>query len=143
MGQIAVRVENLTHGYAGRTLFKNASLTIDKGERVAIIGPNGAGGWGGVGWGGEWWCQGKAMGPGRGWSVAVAAERASTVGQWLGSSRRLALELLHAEMGGECGGSRALDGPLAPTATAALLLPTLSLLLACCPCLQAKARCCA
>eukprot|EP00887_Chlorella_sp_A99_P000425 scaffold17.g425.t1 len=43
MGQVAARVEGLTHGYAGRTLFKNANLTIERGERVAIIGPNGAG----------------------------------------------------------------------------------------------------
>lgn len=52
MGQVAVRIENLTHGYNGRTLFKDADLVIEKGERVAIIGPNGArlcGG--GVGWG--------------------------------------------------------------------------------------------
>jgi ATPase subunit of ABC transporter with duplicated ATPase domains len=44
MGQVAVQVENLTHGYPGRgRLFNGASVTIEKGERVAIIGPNGAG----------------------------------------------------------------------------------------------------
>lgn len=43
MGQVAVRIEGLTHGYNGRQLFKDADLTIEKGERVAIIGPNGAG----------------------------------------------------------------------------------------------------
>ena len=43
MGQIAVRIKELTHGYHGRTLFEEASMEIEKGERVAIIGPNGAG----------------------------------------------------------------------------------------------------
>ncbi|KAI3431868.1 hypothetical protein D9Q98_010619 [Chlorella vulgaris] len=43
MGQVAVQVQGLTHGYNGRTLFKDADLTIERGERVAIIGPNGAG----------------------------------------------------------------------------------------------------
>jgi len=43
MGQVAVQVDDLTHGYAGRPLFKGANVTIEKGERVAIIGPNGAG----------------------------------------------------------------------------------------------------
>jgi ABC-type hemin transport system ATPase subunit len=38
----AVRIEGLTHGYNGRTLFKDADLVIERGERVAIIGPNGA-----------------------------------------------------------------------------------------------------
>lgn len=43
MGQIAVQIKDLTHGYSGRPLFKNANLEIEKGERIAIIGPNGAG----------------------------------------------------------------------------------------------------
>lgn len=43
MGQIAIRIQGLTHGYNGRTLFKDADLEIHRGERVAIIGPNGAG----------------------------------------------------------------------------------------------------
>ena len=43
MGQVAVRIESLTHGYNGRTLFEDAHLEIHKGERVAVIGPNGAG----------------------------------------------------------------------------------------------------
>lgn len=36
-----MRIESLTHGYNGRTLFSDADLLIEKGERVAIIGPNG------------------------------------------------------------------------------------------------------
>lgn len=43
MGQVAVKIEGLTHGYNGRTLFNDANLEIRRGERVAIIGPNGAG----------------------------------------------------------------------------------------------------
>lgn len=43
MGQLAVRVASLTHGYNGRCLFNDANLEIHRGERVAIIGPNGAG----------------------------------------------------------------------------------------------------
>ena len=41
--QIVARVENLTHGYDEKTLFKNTSLQVDRGERVAMIGPNGCG----------------------------------------------------------------------------------------------------
>lgn len=43
MGKIAVNVNNLTHGYNGRTLFRAADLVIERGERVAVLGPNGAG----------------------------------------------------------------------------------------------------
>ncbi|PRW33209.1 ABC transporter F family member 5 [Chlorella sorokiniana] len=43
MGQVAVRIEELTHGYNGDKLFQDADLVIERGERVAIIGPNGAG----------------------------------------------------------------------------------------------------
>ena len=43
MGEVAVEIEGLTHGYNGRTLFENVDLRIGKGERIAIIGPNGAG----------------------------------------------------------------------------------------------------
>ncbi|KAG2431609.1 hypothetical protein HYH02_013302 [Chlamydomonas schloesseri] len=43
MGQKVLTIENLTHAYPGRPLFKNANLEITKGDRVAIIGPNGAG----------------------------------------------------------------------------------------------------
>jgi ATPase subunit of ABC transporter with duplicated ATPase domains len=41
--KIVARVENLTHGYDEKTLFKNTSLQIDRGERVAMIGANGCG----------------------------------------------------------------------------------------------------
>jgi len=41
--QIVARVEDLTHGYDEKTLFKNTSLQIDRGERVAMIGANGCG----------------------------------------------------------------------------------------------------
>jgi ATPase subunit of ABC transporter with duplicated ATPase domains len=43
MGQIAIKIQNLTHGYHDRILFEDANLEIERGERVAIIGPNGAG----------------------------------------------------------------------------------------------------
>ncbi|GBF90920.1 ABC transporter F family member-like [Raphidocelis subcapitata] len=43
MGQSVVSIDGLTHGYHGRTLFKDASLEVERGDRVAIIGPNGAG----------------------------------------------------------------------------------------------------
>ena len=43
MGQKVLTIENLTHGYPTRPLFKDVSLEIGKGDRVAIIGPNGAG----------------------------------------------------------------------------------------------------
>jgi len=41
--QIVARVENVTHGYDEKTLFKNTSLEITRGERVAMIGDNGCG----------------------------------------------------------------------------------------------------
>jgi ATPase subunit of ABC transporter with duplicated ATPase domains len=43
MGQTAVRIKALTHGYQDKRLFDNANLEIERGERVALIGPNGAG----------------------------------------------------------------------------------------------------
>ncbi|PKM30034.1 MAG: ABC-F family ATPase [Gammaproteobacteria bacterium HGW-Gammaproteobacteria-11] len=39
----AVILENVSQGFDGETLFKNFSLQIEAGERVAIIGPNGIG----------------------------------------------------------------------------------------------------
>jgi ATPase subunit of ABC transporter with duplicated ATPase domains len=43
MGQKVLSIEGLTHGYNGRPLFKDVDLELGKGDRVAIIGPNGAG----------------------------------------------------------------------------------------------------
>jgi len=40
---LLVEAENLTAGYPGRTVWREANFTIRKGEFVAIIGPNGAG----------------------------------------------------------------------------------------------------
>ena len=39
----AVTVEKLAKGFEGNTLFENFSFTVEAGERVAIIGPNGIG----------------------------------------------------------------------------------------------------
>jgi len=41
MGQTVCSISDMSHGYGGRMLFKNASLEIERGDRVAIIGPNG------------------------------------------------------------------------------------------------------
>jgi ATPase subunit of ABC transporter with duplicated ATPase domains len=41
--RLAVEVQDLTKGYADTPLFRDLSLTIEVGERVAIIGPNGIG----------------------------------------------------------------------------------------------------
>jgi zinc/manganese transport system ATP-binding protein len=40
---VLVEAENLTAGYPGRTVWREANFNIKKGEFVAIIGPNGAG----------------------------------------------------------------------------------------------------
>ncbi len=61
MGQRVLTIEGLTHGYPGRPLFKKCNLEIGKGDRVAIIGPNGAGWEGGQG-NGLWGCsRGQCM----------------------------------------------------------------------------------
>ncbi len=39
----AVTVEQLSKGFEGKPLFKNFSFTVEAGERLAIIGPNGIG----------------------------------------------------------------------------------------------------
>ncbi|BFT63698.1 ABC-F family ATPase [Pseudomonas mohnii] len=39
----AVTIEQMSKGFDGKTLFKNFSFTVEAGERVAIIGPNGIG----------------------------------------------------------------------------------------------------
>lgn len=38
---VVVSIEDLTHGYTDSKLFDHVDCTIEKGERVAIIGPNG------------------------------------------------------------------------------------------------------
>jgi len=42
-GRVVVRAENLTHGYGNKVLFENANLVVERGERVAFVGPNGCG----------------------------------------------------------------------------------------------------
>ncbi|WP_419811337.1 ABC-F family ATPase [Bacterioplanoides sp.] len=39
----AVEIEALSHGYEGETLFANTDLMIEAGEKIAVIGANGAG----------------------------------------------------------------------------------------------------
>ena len=41
--RLALTLENMEHGYEGETLFKNGSLILDAGSRLAVIGENGAG----------------------------------------------------------------------------------------------------
>ncbi|WP_375316987.1 ABC-F family ATP-binding cassette domain-containing protein [Spiroplasma endosymbiont of Virgichneumon dumeticola] len=38
-----ITIENLTHANGGKTLYKNASLQVNKGEHVALVGMNGVG----------------------------------------------------------------------------------------------------
>lgn len=38
-----ISVRGLSHGFAGRTLFKNLQFGISEGDRVGLLGPNGAG----------------------------------------------------------------------------------------------------
>ena len=42
-GKIVVEVEDITHGYGGRTLIRDFSLTVLRGDRIGFIGPNGVG----------------------------------------------------------------------------------------------------
>ncbi|KZV53737.1 ABC transporter F family member 5 [Dorcoceras hygrometricum] len=42
-GRSVVRIKNLVFGYENMVLFKNANLTIERGEKIAILGPNGCG----------------------------------------------------------------------------------------------------
>lgn len=42
-GKLVVEVENITQAYDGRTLFKDFSTLIQRGDRIGIIGPNGCG----------------------------------------------------------------------------------------------------
>ncbi len=42
-GRLVARLENVQHGWNGRTLIRRLSTTIMRGDKVGIIGPNGAG----------------------------------------------------------------------------------------------------
>ncbi|RDX89504.1 ABC transporter F family member 5, partial [Mucuna pruriens] len=42
-GRSVVTIKNLEFGFEDKTLFKKANLTIERGEKIAIIGPNGCG----------------------------------------------------------------------------------------------------
>uniref|UniRef100_A0A5B6ZGA3 Putative ABC transporter F family member 5 n=1 Tax=Davidia involucrata TaxID=16924 RepID=A0A5B6ZGA3_DAVIN len=42
-GRSVVMIKNLEFGYEDKVLFNKANLTIEKGEKIAIIGPNGCG----------------------------------------------------------------------------------------------------
>ena len=37
------KITNLTHGFAGKSLFENAELTVQSGEHIGLVGPNGCG----------------------------------------------------------------------------------------------------
>jgi ATPase subunit of ABC transporter with duplicated ATPase domains len=41
--RLAVQIEHLSHGYDDTLLFRDIALTIEAGERIAIVGPNGIG----------------------------------------------------------------------------------------------------
>jgi ATPase subunit of ABC transporter with duplicated ATPase domains len=42
-GRIVARCEGLCHGYSNRILFENFDMLVERGERLALIGPNGCG----------------------------------------------------------------------------------------------------
>ncbi|KAL2610778.1 hypothetical protein R1flu_022470 [Riccia fluitans] len=42
-GKTVLEIDNLCHEYEGKKLFDNAKLLVERGEKVAIIGPNGCG----------------------------------------------------------------------------------------------------
>jgi ATP-binding cassette subfamily F protein uup len=42
-GRIVIEAEEISHAYAGKTLIRNLSVRIMRGDRVGIIGPNGVG----------------------------------------------------------------------------------------------------
>ncbi len=42
-GRLVAEAEGVTHGYGGRTLVRDFSMRIGRGERVALVGPNGVG----------------------------------------------------------------------------------------------------
>ncbi|MDD5670769.1 MAG: ATP-binding cassette domain-containing protein [Candidatus Omnitrophica bacterium] len=42
-GQLVIKAENLTHGYGDKTLIRNFSTEIMRGDKIGVIGPNGSG----------------------------------------------------------------------------------------------------
>ena len=42
-GRTVLSVTNLTHGYGGGILIRDAELLVERGERLALVGPNGCG----------------------------------------------------------------------------------------------------
>lgn len=42
-GRDCIVIEDMSHGYSGCSLFKDASLTVERGDRIALVGPNGSG----------------------------------------------------------------------------------------------------
>ncbi len=42
-GRLVIEAQHITHSYAGRPLIKDFSLTIHRGDKIGIIGPNGCG----------------------------------------------------------------------------------------------------
>lgn len=42
-GRVVVRVEGLSHGYGQTQLIDDANLLVERGERLALVGPNGCG----------------------------------------------------------------------------------------------------
>ncbi|KAG6543893.1 hypothetical protein Mapa_014733 [Marchantia paleacea] len=42
-GKTVLEIDNLCHRYDGKILFENAKLLVERGEKLAIIGPNGCG----------------------------------------------------------------------------------------------------
>lgn len=43
MEKVLITLQNITHEFSGKTLFKDLSLTISQGDKISLIGPNGAG----------------------------------------------------------------------------------------------------
>jgi len=41
-GKEVIAIEGVSHGYGGTTLFRDVDLLIERGDRIAILGPNGA-----------------------------------------------------------------------------------------------------
>ena len=42
-GKLVVEAENISHGYAGETVIRDFTVSIQRGDRIGLIGPNGVG----------------------------------------------------------------------------------------------------